>query len=237
MLQQFKLIKKINLTNNVFEMIFEWEKELIMKPWQFVTFLLEKIWWRAYSILKIDWNNIILIIKKREIEDWGRWWSKLICELNIWDELKWVWPAGHFALQDNNKNKLFIWTGTWLVPLYNMIIWELNKKQNNKVKLIFWVREESDIFYINELEKLKNKFTNFDFELYISRVKDLHKYQNEHCNISIHSWYTTNNLIKENISNFKEIYICWAPAMIEWSVEKLEKLWFKENENIFYEKY
>lgn len=237
MLQKFKLIEKINLTHNVFEMVFDWKNDLEMKPWQFITFLLDNIWWRAYSILKIDWNKIILIIKKRELDEWWRWWSKLICELNIWEELKWVWPAGHFTLKENYLNKLFIWTWTWLVPLYNMIVSELEKNQKNKVKFIFWVREENDIFYINELEKLQNKYPNFKFEIYISRVKDLHKYQNIHPNLKIHSWYNTNNLTKYNISEFNEVYICWAPSMIESSINKLVELWFNKDENIFYEKY
>ncbi len=80
-------------------MVFEWEKELMMKPGQFVTFLIDKIWGRAYSILKLDWKKITLIIKKRESEEWGRWGSKIICDLNVWESLKWVWPAGHFLLR------------------------------------------------------------------------------------------------------------------------------------------
>jgi hypothetical protein len=43
-IQFFKLIEKKNLTINIYEMIFEWEYEMIMKPWQFITFLIEKIW-------------------------------------------------------------------------------------------------------------------------------------------------------------------------------------------------
>lgn len=208
-----------------------------MKPWQFITFLIEKIWWRAYSILKLDWKKITLVIKKRELDDWWRWWSKLICELNIWDSLRWVWPAWHFLLRENVDNKLFIWTWTGLVPIFNMINYALENYKDTKIKLIFWVREEIDVFYIKELVEIKKQKPNFDFEIYISRVKDLHKFQNQYENIKIHSWYTTNNLIKENTKLFKEVYVCWAPAMIESSVEKLIQLWFKENENIYYEKF
>ena len=237
MIQQFKLIEKKNLTENVFEMVFEWEKHLDMLPGQFITFLLDKIWWRAYSILKIEWNKIILIIKKRELEEGWRWGSKIICELKIWEELKWVWPAWHFKLQDNKTNKLFIWTGTWLVPLHNMIIAELEKNNWNKVYLNFWVREESDIFYLNEFEELKNKYSNFDYEIHISRVKDLHSFKVQNPNHHIHSGYTTNYLTEENMKNYSEVYICWAPTMIEWVIEKLEKFDYTKNENIFYEKY
>jgi len=236
MIQQFKLIEKINLTHNVLEMVFEWEKELEMKPWQFITFLLDKIWWRAYSILKVRWNKIVLIIKKRELDEWWRGWSKLICELNIWDELKWVWPAGHFSVKETNKNKLFIWTGTWLVPLYNMIVSELEKKKDFKIKLIFWLRNKEDIFYMKELDKLKEIYSNFEYHMYISRVKDLHEFKLKHTGNVINSWYTTNYLTKENIKKFKEVYICWAPKMIESVIDKLNKLNFNEN-NIFFEKY
>lgn len=237
MIQNFELTKKINLTNDVYEMVFKWEKELNMKPWQFITFLLEKIWWRAYSILEIKWNEIVLIIKKRELENWGRWWSKAICEIKIWESLKWVGPAGHFWLKDTKENKLFIWTWTWLVPLYNMIIAELEKNNKNNVFLTFWVRKEEDIFYINELEKIKEKYSNFNYKIYISRVKDIHELSHKFNKVNFQSWYTTNYLTKENISKYSEAYICWAPWMIESTIEKLSNLWFDNWENVFFEKY
>jgi len=237
MIQQFKLIEKINLTHNVFEMVFKWEKELDMKPGQFITFLLD--WWlggRAYSILRLEWKKIILIIKKRELNEWWRGWSKVICELNVWDELKWVWPAGHFSIKKTNDNKLFIWTGTWLVPLYNMIVSELEKNKDYKIKLLFWVRNKEDIFYMNELNQLKEKYPNFEYHMYISRVKDLHEFKLEYTKNIINSWYTTNYLTEENIKKFNEVYICWAPTMIESVIDKLNKLDFNK-ENIFFEKY
>ncbi len=226
MIQKFKLVEKINLTHNVYEMIFEWEKKLDMKSWQFITFLLDNIWWRAYSILDLDGDKIKLIIKKREKNEWGRWWSKFICESEIWDVLNWVWPAWHFLLQENNKNKLFIWTWTGFVPLYNQINGALKQKQESDIKLIFWVREEKDLFYIDELKDLKEKNSNFDYELFLSKA-DIDW---------INKWYTTDYLTEKNCNKFEEFYICWAPAMIESSIEKLKKIWIKE-ENIFYEKY
>jgi len=237
MLQNFEIIEKKNLTQDVFEITFEWEYELKMKPWQFITFLLDKIGGRAYSILKVEWKKLILIIKKRELENWWRWGSKYICEREIWEKLKWVGPAGHFLLQNNNENKLFIWTGTWFVPLYNMILTELENNNSNKIFFTFWVREKEDVFYINELEKIKKNYSNFDFEIYISRVKDLHLFELKYPNTKILSWYTTNHLTKKNIENTGEFYICWAPMMIESTIEKLKNFWFKEKENIFFEKY
>ena len=118
-----------------------------------------------------------------------------------------------------------------------MINAELTKKSKNKIYLTFWIRKEEDIFYIKQIKNIKNKYQNFNYEIFISRVKDLHKFKLENPELNIQSWYTTNHLTKNNISKFEEFYICWAPGMIESTVEKLENLWFKTNENIFYEKY
>lgn len=226
MIQNFKLIQKINLTDNVYELKFEGDNELDLKPGQFVTFLLDKIGGRAYSVLKKEWNNIILLIKKWEIEEWGRWGSKYICEQEIWASLRWVWPAGHFVLKENNKNKMFIWTGTWLVPLYNQILWAIEKNLDTKLKLIFGLREVKDIFYTEELNKLKSENHIFDYEIYLSRAElEWTK-----------KWYVTDSLNSDIVSIYEEFYICGMPSMIDSTIEKLKSLWVDEA-NIFSEKY
>lgn len=225
-IQNFKLIRKTKLTHDIFELEFEWEKELKFLYWQFITFLVPNIWWRAYSILAINWNKIILIIKKWELENWWRWGSKLICELNIWDKLKWVWPAWHFILKENSKNKLFLCTWTGFVPLYNQIIWAIKLNLWSKLILIFWLRTINDIFYIDQLEELKNKYNNFDYKIYLSKEKKT-KYN---------EWYITNFLTKENINLFEEYYICWIPSMIQSTKIILENNWIIKK-NILTEEY
>ncbi len=235
-MQNFIIINKKEIAPKIYEIKYKCDKTLDMKPWQFITFILPQIGWRAYSILKLKWNEITLIIKKREIEEWWKGWSKYICERKIWDTLQWVWPAWHFVLRKNTNNKLFIWTWTGFVPLYNMIVDALLKKLDCKIFFTFWVRTRKDIFYLDKLKKLKKQYSNFDFAIYISREKDILNFELEHIDTRIYSWYTTNYLTPYNIKDCKEIYICWAPAMIEWTQKKLEKIWFN-NENIFFEKY
>ena len=224
MIQKFQIINKKEIAPDIFEITYSPEKEISIKPGQFITFLIDKIGWRAYSILDIiDWN-IVLIIKKWEIEKWGRWGSKYLCEMKIWEELKWVGPAWHFVLQENNLNKLFIATGTGFVPIYNQILWNIRNKIENKIKLIFWVRNEKDLFYLDELNKLKKENSNFDFEIFLSS-EETEKYSH---------WYVTNFLTPENLKDFEEFYICWAPAMIDSVTDILEK---NNKENIYFEKY
>jgi NAD(P)H-flavin reductase len=225
-MQSFTLIEKKQLTRDVFELIFQWENEINMKSGQFITFILDGIWWRAYSVLESNWKTVSFIIKKRETDNGWRGWSAYICDLEIWDIIKWVWPAGHFVLGENNKNKLFIGTWTWLVPLYNQILWSIKQKQNCNLSLVFWVRTVEDLFYIEEFEKIKKEYPSFDFTILLSQEEsELYK-----------KWYVTDFISPENIKLFEEYYICWAPAMIDSTVEKLKKLWVDE-ENIFLERY
>jgi len=225
---QVSLSKKIALTNDVYELHYVLPNETTMKAGQFFTFILPGIWWRAYSTLDIIGTTAIFIIKRWGVASGWRWGSVLLCDAQIWDEFKLVWPAGHFVLQDNNENKLFLWTGTGLVPLYNMILSWLAKNTWEKYQLVFWVRNMSDMFYTDEFAKLKEKYPDtFYYHLVVSR---------EQWEGMIKKGYVTDFLSSKVVDDYSEFYICWAPAMIEWCQEKLWELWV-ENEKIFFEKY
>ena len=91
--------------------------------------------------------------------------------------------------------------------------------------MLFWVRREDDLFYIDELNNLSKK-DNFSYEVYTSREK-----------IWDHNeWYVTKFLTKQNVENFWEFYICGMPAMVEAVEERLAELWVN-TESIFSEKY
>lgn len=222
-LETFKLIEKNKLTHDIYELIFELWNEVKMLPGQFITFILPKLWGRAYSILEWKWKTITLIIKRREE---GRWWSKHICDLNTWDILSWVWPAGHFVLRNTDNNKIFFWTWTWFVPLFNQIKWAIKNDVKSNLKLVFWVREEKDLFYIDKLKELELKYPNFTFEVFLSR-DDLEWFR---------KWYVTEFISKKNVEKQDEFYICWMHMMIDSVIDKLKSLWVNENK-IITEKY
>lgn len=224
-MQKYILKNIKNLTNDVYELIFEGENEIDVIPGQFITFMIDGIWARAYSILEKNWKNLTFIIKKIEIENWWRWWSKFLCELKNETELKWIWASWHFILKENKKNKLFLWTWTWFVPLYYQIKSWLEAGRKEKMRFVFWVRKESDIFYLKELNDLKEKYSNFDFKIYLSNEKN-QKYK---------KGYITEEIWSLNYE-YQEAYLCWSPIMIESAKEILEKNWF-EKQNIFDEKY
>lgn len=224
-MQKYILKNIKNLTFDVYELEFLGENEINIIPWQFVTFMIDWIWARAYSVLEKNWKNLKFIIKKIEIENWWRWWSKFLCEQKIWSELKWIWPSWHFITKENEKNKLFLWTWTGFVPLFAQIKNLLEKNFSLKIKFVFWVRTSKDLFYLEELKNLKENFSNFDFEIYLSREE----------NPDFKKWYIIDEI--KNLENiFSEAYICWSSSMVDSAKEELLKNWFLE-ENIFDEKY
>lgn len=224
-INQDYILKNIkNLTSDVFELEFEGDNEILAEAWQFITFLIPWIWARAYSILEKNWKNLKFIIKKIEIENGWKWWSKFLCEQKENTVLKWIWPSWNFILKENEKNKVFLGTGTGFVPLFNQIKTALEKNKKEKLKFIFWVRTSKDLFYLEELKNLKEKFSNFDFTIYLSREE----------NKDFKKWYITDEI--KFLQDFEEVYICWSPAMVDSAKEILLKQNFLE-ENIFDEKY
>ncbi len=225
-LSEAKLIEKKHLTHNIYELHYKLWEDKSMLAWQFITFILPSIWGRAYSIVKLDGKIAILIIKRWSKEQWGRGWSIYLCDSKIWATFKYVGPAWHFILNEKRTSKCFLWTGTWLVPLYSQIVEALKQWEKSKLHLVFWVRMRKDLFYVENIKKLSNTYKNFSYSLYLSRdaTEDTKK------------WYVTDFLIPENIRTFQEYYICWAPAMIESCQEKLHQLWIKDS-HIFFEKY
>lgn len=71
-MQEIKLARKIQLTENVFELHYDFGKKVEMKPGQFVTFILPGIGGRSYSILEKDGNIAKLTVKRRDTKDGGR---------------------------------------------------------------------------------------------------------------------------------------------------------------------
>lgn len=227
-MMQIELSNKIALTDDVFELHYTLPQAVEMKSGQFFTFILDGIWGRSYSALDVRDTTLVLIIKRWSEESWGRWGSIALCDAEIGTVYKAVWPAGHFVLTESDNNRLFLWTGTGLVPLYNMILDGLAQNTGVKYQLVFGVRYMKDMFYLHEFEALKEQYPDtFYYHLVVSR---------DEWEWMIKKWYVTDFLSEKVVSDYKEFYICGAPAMIEGCQSKLTELWVSED-TIFFEKY
>lgn len=219
----FKLIQKKNLTSDVCELTFTTPEKIDVEPGQYTLFMLPKSKLRrAYSIGYTDGQKFLFIIKQLE----GGVGSTEICSLDIGDEITGMVPLGHFVLKANTTPKLFIGTGTGFAPLYFQIRAMIDSGITTPLKYIFGIRTIADIFYIDELSRMKKEYPMFDYQIFLSQEE------------SVDTTYgrVTDFLTKENTSAYGEFYLCGSPAMVKDAREKLEGCGVVK-ENVFFEQY
>ena len=214
--QKWKILAKNMLTPDTLELIVA-TKDFSFRPGQYVTLQMkDKIWifTRSYSIASGNENSFSLTIKLLEN---GRG-AKFLQKKNIWDKIEFFEASGHFVLQNTQKPKVFIATGTGLAPMIAMLE---NTPEEIQKTLIFWVRFEQDFYYLNVLKKFKN-------------LKIITTVSQASPNYSGNTGRVTDYL--DEIWENSEVYICGNPNMVE-SVEKaLEEKNFPK-ENIFAESF
>ena len=154
------------------------------KNWKFV---------RSYSIS--DWNKNEFTLTIKLLKDW-RWWVALK-KIKVWDKINYIEASWEFTLKNTKNKKIFISTWTWLAPTIAML-----KATGDDVEkvVIFWVRNENDIYYKDLLSTFKNT------KVIITVSKPWENY----------TWniWRVNNYLQE-IKKDDEIYICWNPDMVE----------------------
>lgn len=79
-------------------------------------------------------------------------------------ELEMVGPQGFFAIKDQaTRPQVFVATGTGITPLRSMLRVLLAEGTKQRVTLIFGVRNEAEILFRGEFERLARDHTNFVF--------------------------------------------------------------------------
>lgn len=215
---KWKIINRKMLTKNVLELSVEFDADLKIKPWQRIWFVFEDEKWefvRAYSIAYHENENNLTdcIFNIKLLDDWR--WSKKLREMKIWDSININWVFGHFVLNENTNEKIFIATWTWLAPIINMI-----KKcdKSTKKTLIFGTQYKNDIFYEEDIKKI----INLQYKIFLSR-EEVDGYG-----------YGRIDLDKFELNNNMEFYICGAPPVVKSMLEYLKLKWF---DKIYYEQF
>jgi Na+-transporting NADH:ubiquinone oxidoreductase subunit F len=152
--------------------------------------------------------------------------STEICSLEINEEIMGMVPLGHFVLQHTLAPKLFIGTGTGFAPLYFMIRALMDLKSASPLMYVFGIRSIADMFYIDELNKIKQDYPKFDYTIFLSQEDSENTIRGR----------VTDFLTEENVHTYGEFYICGSPAMVKDARGKLETLGIPK-EKVFFEQY
>ncbi len=165
-----KILQKKSLTPDVSELHIEKPEGFTHQCGQFVQFVVpdgEKKLLRSYSLSSTtDAPHLEFCIKFLEN---GKM-AHHLGQLNEGDSIEWQGPLGRFTNSNKEKKLFFIATGVGLAPIMGILEDELkNKKNPNKMHLLFGVRERKDIFWHERLKALADAHHNFHFSLMLSQ--------------------------------------------------------------------
>src|SRR3989338_3958 len=170
-LNKAKIIEQIKLTEDVFEIKLETVTPFNFQAGQFITIkVADKTppCFRAYSIKSAPEENgkNLEICYKFLPGGRGSTWLRA---LKSNDTIEFLGPSGKFTYKGEKNKNLFVATGTGVAPFNAIIENELKKGNKKPLHLLFGVRHIKDIFYKNFFENLAKKYTNFRFDLTLSR--------------------------------------------------------------------
>jgi len=197
------------LTKDTLEITFS-TSWFTFKPWQYVSLQMSDWKWkfsRSYSIA--SWNSQSFTLTIKLLEKWR--WAKYLSKLKVWNKIEFLWALWNFYLRNTKKEKILIATWTGLAPMIAML--EKIPKEIKKT-VIFWVRYEKDLFYLNKLKS----FPNTHIEIKVSRPEAKFKE---------FKWRVTDCL--SEISLNSEVYICGNPEMVESTKKWLKHRWHQLN--------
>lgn len=183
---------------------------------------------RSYSIASVpdDNHGFHLIV---EVVGEGKG-SNFLKNLEIGQEIEALAPMGQFVIKETSKKMLFVATGSGIVPIWSMINDLLiNKKETRQMRLHWGMRNEEDLFFVDDLNQLSQEHPNFVFDIVLSKPSEEWDLCNGHVQDCLRRDFSSG-------LNDWEAYVCGRPEIVIEIVNTLSEL--KMNpENIYHEKF
>jgi ferredoxin-NADP reductase len=207
---EVKLTSKKEIAVDVLQLRFEKPINFSFKAGQFVQFQIptpNSPALRSYSLSSTPSDSELELCIKKIPNGTG---STFFDSLPIGGSVNMSLPKGRFTVEANNLPLAFIATGAGLAPIMSIICDELkNKKNPETLHLLFGVRNEKDIFWLDRLNDLQKNYPNFKYQITLSQPEQ---------NWQGLSGRVTNHFDFENIQYF---YLCGNTEMVKDARELL----------------
>lgn len=183
--------------------------------------------------------------------------STYLDSLKVGEKVSFQGPAGLFRLKNNERDKIFLVTGTGIAPIRSMILSQKSKVPTSprlrgagksQKSYLFWgMKKKEDLCFVEEFEKLSKDHPNFKFFICLSREKNLDRLDPDYFRLGrvnpnladfLHSQsklQVTGYKLQDFINHF-EYYLCGAPPVVDSLKKFLLDLGVKK-ENIYFEKF
>lgn len=199
------ILAKKNLTDQMLEIRFARPADFVFEAGQFVQLLVPNEnkgeTPRSYSLSSTPTDSYFEFGVK--LYDNGVA-SNYLEKADIGDEVILKGPFGRF-INSTPEQIVGIGTGAGLVPIMSIITDELhNKKNQSPLHILFGVRSETDLFWVDRLENLQKQFSNFSYTITLSQPEK--------------TWSGNNGRVTEYVTalNFKaHFFLCGSPEMVK----------------------
>ena len=202
-----KITKKVFLTPDMLEIYFEKPADFTFQAGQFIQVIVpdqqsQSPLLRSYSLASAPFEpHLALCIK---IVPGGRA-STYLSALRVGDTLELRGPEGRFTVMDAHApQKTFVATGAGIAPIMSILEDEVRKPTNEHLRLVFGVRHERDILWLERLQVLEELHPNFSVLITLSQPSG--------------AWTGRRGRVTERIPELPaegEWYLCGSPPMVK----------------------
>lgn len=202
-------------------------KKLVFKPGQFAQMFIPhagKTRRTSYSIASPPTHTDFFELCVTLVD--GGVSSTYLHNMKVGDQIQAMAPLGTFTLAKDERDSVFIATGSGIAPFRSMVHYLVETGSPRKLYLLNGNRYEDDIIYRQEWEGLSQRNPNFKYMFTLSRAQ----------------WPGAKGYVQDKIEEFvpepkaKDFYICGLVKMINAVQEKLLSLGVPK-EQIHYERY
>lgn len=175
-----KVLEKRKLAGNSWTIVFERPEGFEYEAGQYVSIKVsEDGQRRSYSLA--SWPTQETLELMADVTPMGLG-STYLLNLNVGDVFEILGPMGMFVAKDGIQ-KLMVATGSGIVPFRSMIHDLLETKGDKGLIRLDWgMRFETDLFWVEEFKELEKKFTNFKFDVVLSKPTETWNYCSGHVN-------------------------------------------------------
>ena len=168
--QMGRVLSKVLLAEKVYEVDIMLPEVLIYRPGKYISLKVsESGIRRSYSVVGFEKNVVKLLVDVGP----GGVGSVFVENLSVNDEVEVMGFLGNFFLDwselGDKKTVYFVATGSGIAPFLPMIREIRNRNPELKVVLWWGVRFVRRVYWQDKLKELKNNWSNFNFEIYVSR--------------------------------------------------------------------
>lgn len=226
---ELKEIEKIN--EEVWIMKFSVPQDFTFEAGQFVLMAFYKDGkriLREYTIFSSPDEKGFIDIYLKKVE--GGFASTKLFSMKIGDKIEMKGPTGFFTLKNDSQNKeiIFVSSGTGFAPFGSILRYLKEKGFRNKIKLIRGFRKEEDLVLEDYLQELQKNEENFEYVNIFSKPSD------ESYELKGHVQDFLEKFVSKDFEG--EVYVCGLKEMALETREKLMEMGLKK-EQILLERY